>query len=97
MDIINEHNMLQNFSTLSMEEKTKPYKLFTNNSFIRINNTQALSLELKLNVSVNGRKWILLGDTLYNWRLNPDIYEISIPHEYNITDEQMEWIKINLK
>jgi hypothetical protein len=80
-----------------MEEKTKPYKLFSNNSCIRINHIQALSLELKLNVSQYGRKWILLGDVLYKWRLDPEMYNISIAHEYSVTEDQIEWIRENNK
>ena len=76
--------------------KDKPYKLFTTDDFININHNIALQLELKLNRTTYSREWIKLGDVLYKLRLDPSLYNISIPLEYKITSDQLEWIKYNL-
>lgn len=96
MDLILEHTLLTNINNISLKEPDSPYKLFTTNDFIRINNIKALELELKLNLSTYSRQWIKLGDVLYKWRLDPSKYQISIPLDYSITFEQLEWIKKNL-
>ena len=88
MDLINNYE--------SKKDITHPYKLFTKDDFIKINHIQALKLELKLNLSTHSRNWIKLGDTLYKWRIDTSIYEISIPLEYMVSFEQLEWIRQNL-
>ncbi len=35
-----------------------------------LNKEQSLNLELKFNLSENGRKWIHIGDILYNFSVN---------------------------
>lgn len=64
--------------------------------FLNISHDQALDLELKLNVSVFGKKWSKLGDFLYDSRLDPNLYKID-NFEYQVTNEQFEWIKENIK
>ena len=86
------HNILSLFEII----ENKPYKLFTTNDYININHNMALELELKLNVTKHSREWKELGDVLYKWRLDPSLYIVSIPLEYNVTSEQLEWIKNNL-
>jgi hypothetical protein len=86
------HNNLSLFEII----KNKPYKLFTTNDHININHYMALELEIKLNVTKHSRNWIKLGDVLYKWRLDPSLYIVSIPLEYKVTGEQLEWIKNNL-
>jgi hypothetical protein len=36
-------------------------------STFQLNRQEAIQLELKLNTSIYGRKWILIGDHLYNF------------------------------
>ena len=57
---------------------------------------QALDLEIKLNKTLNGKKWLMLGNILYIWRINPDYYEINHDRIFNITEEQFDWIKLNI-
>ena len=63
---------------------------------MEISPQQALDLEIKLNLTSNGRKWLLLGNILYAWKINPKYYEISHDISFNITDEQLEWINKNI-
>ncbi len=63
---------------------------------IRINNHQALDLELKLNVSTYGNQWNTLGDVLFKWRLDPSLYILAISVDYYISQEQADWIRDNL-
>jgi hypothetical protein len=63
---------------------------------INISHIQALNLELKLNKSSFGKDWIYLGDFLFNSRINPKNYHVE-KLEYQITNEQFDWIKINLE
>tara|TARA_B100000927_G_C16473706_1_gene472539 strand:- start:5259 stop:5567 length:309 start_codon:yes stop_codon:yes gene_type:complete len=57
---------------------------------------QAIDLELKLNKSEYGMKWVELGDCFYNWRLNPKYNKIKGELFYKVTKKQMEWIKKNI-
>ena len=63
---------------------------------MEISNKQALDLELKLNKSIYAKLWIKLGNTLYNWRLNPQYYKINSPLYYKVTNDQFNWIKNNM-
>ena len=58
-------------------------KLFSSNSniILLLSKQQALSLELYLNTSEYGEKWIKLGDILYNFSISlEDSYEREIEH-----------------
>ena len=57
---------------------------------------QAIDLELKLNKSEYGIKWIKLGDCLYNWRLNPKHNKIKGELFHKVSAQQMQWIKQNM-
>ena len=57
---------------------------------------QAIDLELKLNKSEFGMKWIELGDCLYNWRLNPKYNKIKGQLFHKVSPQQMQWIKENI-
>ncbi len=57
---------------------------------------QAIDLELKLNNSEYGMKWIQLGDCLYNWRLNPKYNKIKGQLFHKVSAQQMQWIKQNI-
>ena len=76
---------------------SKHYKLYTENEKIFIDHNEALILELKLNKSEYCKVWSLLGDILYNWRLDPTKYQVNYDMEYRITKYQLNWIKNNIK
>ena len=57
---------------------------------------QAIDLELKLNKSDFGMKWVELGDCLYNWRLNPKHNKIKGQLFHKVSAQQMQWIKQNI-
>ena len=63
----------------------------------KINSAQAIDLEIKLNLSTYSKIWRGLGQRLYEWRLSPIYYELSVSNTYSITAEQMMWIKSNIK
>jgi hypothetical protein len=68
---------------------------------INLNPTQALDLEIKLNVSKYGHSWKDLGDILFAWRLSPEYYQqnvptIPVPTTFSIDAEKMEWICCNI-
>ena len=63
---------------------------------IHLNHNQALDLEIKLNRTVYGKIWRNLGKMLYEWRIDPNFYLISVPKQYNITNEQFQWISSNI-
>ena len=65
---------------------SKHYKLYTDNEKYFITNDEALVLEMRLNKSEYGRVWSLLGDTLYNWRLDPTKYQVSGNMQYKVSD-----------
>lgn len=75
---------------------SKHYKLYTDNEKYFITNDEALVLEMRLNKSEYGRVWSLLGDTLYNWRLDPTKYQVSGNMQYKVSDYQLNWIKNNI-
>ena len=57
-------------------------KLFSKNynHFLLLNKQEALSLELKLNISKYGEEWSKLGDILYKYSISFDenlVYEIE--------------------
>jgi hypothetical protein len=56
---------------------------------------QALDLELKLNRTSNGREWMSLGDILFKWRLS-STGTIQPIKTFDVTREQMDWIKANI-
>ena len=74
----------------------KNHSQFGGNVELKLNSAQAIHLELKLNLSENGKSWRDLGDILYAWRLSPRHYHYGVPIEYEITNEQMKWIKSNI-
>jgi len=76
---------------------SKHYKLYTEDKKLFIDHNEALILELKLNKSEYGKVWSLLGDILYNWRLDPTKYQVTCDMEYRITEYQLNWIKNNIK
>ena len=76
---------------------SKHYKLYTENEKIFIDHNEALILELKLNKSEYCKVWSLLGDILYNWRLDPTKYQVNYDMEYRISRYQLNWIKNNIK
>ena len=51
---------------------------------MKISHSQAIDLEIKLNKSIYSRDWSVLGDILYQWRLNPSYYMINTNMAYNI-------------
>jgi hypothetical protein len=68
---------------------------------IELNPTQALDLELQLNLSEHGHSWKDLGDILFVWRLSPEFYQqnvltIKVPTTFTIDAEKMEWIRCNI-
>ena len=67
----------------------------SSSSAINISTSEAISLEIKLNVSEYGRKWSDLGDILFKCRINPKVYQVD-KTEYNISNDQANWIKSNI-
>ena len=61
---------------------------------LNITRHNALSIELILNQSKFGHEWSKLGDILYCWSKDPEIYEIN-ENVYYITQEQYDWILSN--
>ena len=59
---------------------------------IKINKTQALKLELELNVSEYAKKWIELGDHLYNFHVDKEC-----KNEIIVSQEQFNFINNILK
>jgi len=76
---------------------SKHYKLYTEDERLFIDHNEALILELRLNKSEYGKVWSLLGDILYNWRLDPTKYQVNCDMECKVTEYQLDWIKNNIK
>jgi hypothetical protein len=76
---------------------SKHYKLYTEDKKLFIDHNEALILELKLNKSEYGKVWSLLGDILYNWRLDPTKYQVTCDMKCKVTEYQLDWIKNNIK
>ncbi len=81
-------------------------KTYLDKTIIKVNNAQALNLELKLNQSPYGNQWDKLGDRLYKWSLDTHKYPDTNPdtnqdtnQDYNfyyISKEQANFIRDNL-
>ena len=71
---------------------SEPYVLISLNNYIYISSQEALNLEIQLNLSLFSRKWINLGNVLYNWRINRDYYVNNQPSYYLISEQQLDWI-----
>jgi len=56
---------------------------------MKISPKQSIDLEIKLNKSIYSNEWIELGNMLYKWRIEHPLF-------FNITKEQMEWVKKNI-
>lgn len=65
--------------------------------YIELSCSQALDLENKLNLSKHSQDWDKLGNVLYDWRLDPDYFEIKISKGYDVSLEQFEWVINNIK
>lgn len=59
-----------------------------------ITRQNALFIELLLNKSEYGHEWSNLGDVLYSWSRDPEIYEIN-QYTYYITKNQYDWLLSN--
>ena len=63
---------------------------------IVLNKQQCLSVELDLNKSDHGKKWIHLGDILYSWASETNYKNLQEKNIYEISNEQLIWVKDNL-
>ena len=63
---------------------------------IELTNKQCISLELSLNTSEFGKRWIDLGDILYSWGSNTNYKDLQKEKVYYITLEQLRWLKNTL-
>ena len=66
-------------------------------NYITLSPKQALQLEVKLNKTNKRREWIELGNILYKWRIDSNLYIMEESHVYDVSYEQFKWINKNLQ
>ena len=60
-------------------------KITNGENYFHITKEQALTMELSLNKCINPKKWIKIGDALYNFHSKNITSDISVKNdEYNI-------------
>jgi hypothetical protein len=76
-------------------DSTHPYTVFCDgftSRLIHITLEQALALEIILNKTDNARPWITLGDILFEWRIDPNLWLVKCDFHTIVSEAQFDWI-----
>lgn len=80
-------------------DESHPYTIFYNGAkyFVHVAPNEALALEIILNKTEYARPWIELGNILFEWRIDPNLWKVTCAFHYVVSGEQFNWISSELE